>query len=321
MAPPEPAAGSTWTSKLSSKIWRPASLTPRSTCDSTISKLAARARGGRGSPRPVDDARPGTVRSRPSSVASPTTSAASSCCARTSTTQWCCASSSTRAMPQPRPTPHSARSSRRRSTHSAAPRPARAAEPLLGEYDDRDAVARCTPGPAAPTRRTGPRCCCACTSAGERRGFSVEVDEATPGQEGGTPLGHVHRARPLRLRPARHRARRAPTGPHVAVSDAQRRRQTSFASLDVVPFLDDVSDEVDIDEKDLRHRHLPLLGGRRPAREQDRLGGTADAPATGLVVSCQNERSQHQNKAKAMQILAAKLAERNREERAPSSTR
>ena len=70
---------------------------------------------------------------------------------------------------------------------------------------------------------------------------------------GGRPaLGHLHRQGPLRLRAAGGRARRAPPGAHVARSTPSTAARPASPRLDVAPFLEDVADEVEIDEKDLR---------------------------------------------------------------------
>jgi len=152
----------------------------------------------------------------------------------------------------------------------------------------------------------------------ERRGFDIEIDEVSEGQEAGilsaTFIVHGrHATGLLASERGMHRLVR------ISPFDSQARRQTSFASMSVVPWLADL-DDVDIDEKDLRIDTYRSSGaGGQHVNVTDSAVRITHLP-TGVVVSCQNERSQHQNKAKALQILAAKLAERQREERTAELT-
>ena len=147
----------------------------------------------------------------------------------------------------------------------------------------------------------------------ERRGFDVELDEVSPGSEAGISSATFlvkgrHAYGRLRSEHGVHRLVR------MSPFNAQGKRQTAFAALKVTPFLEDVPD-IEIDEKDLRIDTYRSSGaGGQHVNVTDSAVRITHLP-TGVVTSCQNERSQHQNKDRAMQILKAKLAELQRQER------
>jgi peptide chain release factor 2 len=153
----------------------------------------------------------------------------------------------------------------------------------------------------------------------ERRGFAIELEDINQGQEAGIlSATFIIKGRYATGLMASER------GVHRLVRmspfDSQHRRQTSFAAVTVVPFFEDLSGEVVIDEKDLRvDTYRSSSAGGQHVNVTDSAVRLTHLP-TGLVVSCQNERSQHQNKARAMQILGARLAERAREERTAEMT-
>jgi len=147
----------------------------------------------------------------------------------------------------------------------------------------------------------------------EDKGYSVKTLDILPGEEAGVKNvmimveGEYAFGR-LKAERGVHRLVR------ISPFDANKRRHTSFASVDVMPELAENS-EIVVDEKDLRVETFRAQGaGGQHMQKSDTAVRLTHIP-TGAVAQCQNERSQHQNKQTALKILKAKLYELREKQR------